>query len=381
MLKKVILFILVLGIYVSAITNASESNEHFGKSFNAEQVYLKVDSTERIFKLLSQKSLSNNELMEIESLVQSCDLKKALDDEENQLLHIACQNGHAKAVSILIDHGAIVDAVNIGYDTPLHVAASNGYSEIVQALILHGATINSQNLYRNTPLHLAAQNDQSHIVKILISHNAKIDIKGFDSKTPLHEAAEKGCTETVQILISLGANFNAEEYHCLTPLHLALVDGKMETANLLMSYGAKGINIVHKVLTYFENHDHNIIRPLEKNPHVFQNHPQKLFIACTLLAHRKKELIRHCFPLAQFTKEDAIKIITHLGHLCPNLKQSYCAKIIWLLPLLDVKFIKKIYTNLFLEKQKSHLAPILQINNICTALSKQTLWDVRFAFE
>ncbi|KAJ1496145.1 ankyrin repeat-containing domain protein, partial [Baffinella frigidus] len=54
-------------------------------------------------------------------------------------LHSAAAAGQWEMVSLLIDYGAAVNAVDGGGESPLHKAAGNGHAETVRALLNAGA--------------------------------------------------------------------------------------------------------------------------------------------------------------------------------------------------------------------------------------------------
>jgi hypothetical protein len=55
-------------------------------------------------------------------------------------------------VSLLIDHGADVNATNKFLWTPLHVAAAEGHTEVVRELARRGADILARTIHTNLPL-------------------------------------------------------------------------------------------------------------------------------------------------------------------------------------------------------------------------------------
>eukprot|EP01112_Ceratiomyxa_fruticulosa_P021505 TRINITY_DN758_c0_g1_i2.p1 TRINITY_DN758_c0_g1~~TRINITY_DN758_c0_g1_i2.p1 ORF type:complete len:518 (+),score=70.79 TRINITY_DN758_c0_g1_i2:261-1814(+) len=71
-------------------------------------------------------------------------------------LHISAERGHEKILSVLLDHGADVDATNGNNWTPLHIACSKGHRSVVEVLLSRGA--NRTKLVENfTPLNLAIE--------------------------------------------------------------------------------------------------------------------------------------------------------------------------------------------------------------------------------
>lgn len=62
----------------------------------------------------------------------------------NTALHYAASGGHKKAVQILINAGAHVEAANENGHTPLMEAASVGHVGVAKLLIENGAEVNTQ---------------------------------------------------------------------------------------------------------------------------------------------------------------------------------------------------------------------------------------------
>jgi len=54
-------------------------------------------------------------------------------------LHVASRLGNVDNVALLLQHGALPDAVTRDLYTPLHLAAREGHMEVVQLLLENGA--------------------------------------------------------------------------------------------------------------------------------------------------------------------------------------------------------------------------------------------------
>ncbi|KAL8609928.1 hypothetical protein ACOMHN_046849 [Nucella lapillus] len=99
---------------------------------------------------LHYASLGNN--MEVaENLLAGDADRRGMDpslrtEGQDTPLHVACSEGHAEMVGLLIKHGADVAAVNRGKNTLLHVAAMEGHEAIVKRLVTcPGVSINAKN--------------------------------------------------------------------------------------------------------------------------------------------------------------------------------------------------------------------------------------------
>lgn len=60
-------------------------------------------------------------------------------------LHSAAASGQISVVSLLLDLGVEVDAVNMFGNTPLHIACLNGQDVVVNKLLEYSAAVNSVN--------------------------------------------------------------------------------------------------------------------------------------------------------------------------------------------------------------------------------------------
>jgi ankyrin repeat protein len=112
-------------------------------------------------------------------------------------LHFAGFFGQPASVSLLIENGAVVDAIaaNSMKVMPLHSAASARNLEAVRLLLEHGAPPNARQEAGWVPLHAAAQNGDRPMVDLLLLHGADPRLSNDDGKTAAMVAREKGHAE------------------------------------------------------------------------------------------------------------------------------------------------------------------------------------------
>ena len=74
-------------------------------------------------------------------------------------LHVAAENNHIECAEVLLNDGALVDALRdeAKLETALHLAAANGYCEMALLLLSKHANPNARNRNGETPLHLACK--------------------------------------------------------------------------------------------------------------------------------------------------------------------------------------------------------------------------------
>ncbi len=89
------------------------------------------------------------------------------DAEDESVLHYACTWGNLRAVRLLVEAGANIDALQEMDKTPLHYAAAYQFLDIVEYLVGKGADPSRKDAFGYTPLEWAIQMGASDIENAL----------------------------------------------------------------------------------------------------------------------------------------------------------------------------------------------------------------------
>lgn len=133
-------------------------------------------------------------------------------DDGDTLLHVACSNGHANCVRLLIEKGSNVHAENHGdKETPLECVTwcdSNKLEEIYLLLMENGADINHQDALGRTPLigALSTEGGNAKAVEALLKYNPDTEVETPDEETAMTYAIVQGRPDILKMLIDAGAN-------------------------------------------------------------------------------------------------------------------------------------------------------------------------------
>jgi uncharacterized protein len=88
-------------------------------------------------------------------------------------LFMACTNGSAAMVELLVKAGADVNGVKANGTTPLMTAAASGSADAVKVLLDHGANVNAkETVHGQTALMFAAALNRDAVVRVLMAHKA-----------------------------------------------------------------------------------------------------------------------------------------------------------------------------------------------------------------
>ena len=120
-------------------------------------------------------------------------------------LHLAAAFGTPAAVDMLLQHGALVDAVskNPQRNQALHAALALGRDrESVRLLLAHGADPNAMQAGGFTPLFSAATANRRDLVEMLIESGALAQHRSDLGKTAAEFARERGHAEMAEWLES-----------------------------------------------------------------------------------------------------------------------------------------------------------------------------------
>ncbi|XP_072261734.1 nuclear factor NF-kappa-B p105 subunit isoform X2 [Pyxicephalus adspersus] len=134
-----------------------------------------------------------------------------LDRNGNSVLHLACKEGDATTLGILLKHQKITEIVNLPNNDGLsaaHIAVIANSMDCLRQLISMRADVNSQEQKSGrTPLHFAVEQDNISLAGCLILEgDACVDSTTYDGSTPLHIAAGRGSTKLTALLKAAGAD-------------------------------------------------------------------------------------------------------------------------------------------------------------------------------
>ena len=189
-----------------------------------------------------------------------------LDENNDTPLHKAVLCGQTEAVNCIIGEFADKCSPNsLGSRgrTILHIACHQGNAELVEILLTqHGLTsqLLSTDDDGNIPLHCAALGGNKTILKSLITkYECPVECRNHRGQTPLHCACVKGHDKIVKLLVTTyEADVNARDENDCTPLHIAAQLGHRkvvlcmvnEFGCSLITRGNNGKNVLHYTCQY-----------------------------------------------------------------------------------------------------------------------------------
>ncbi|KAG9480303.1 hypothetical protein GDO78_012009 [Eleutherodactylus coqui] len=146
-----------------------------------------------------------------------------LDRSGNSVLHLACKEGDAATLSILLNHPKISEIIDLPNNEGLnaiHEAVIANSMPCLRLMISAKADVNAQEQKSGrSPLHLAVEQDNISLAGcLLLEGDACVDSTTFDGNTPLHIAAGRGSTKLTALLKAAGADSLIENFE---PLYIA----------------------------------------------------------------------------------------------------------------------------------------------------------------
>ncbi|NWU22393.1 ANKR7 protein, partial [Dyaphorophyia castanea] len=126
-------------------------------------------------------------------------------------LHLACINGHADVVQLLVEKKCKLNPCDKFNQSPLMKAVEHQHGDCAVILLEHGANHDLRGASGTTALHFAAMGSGKSLVELLLEHGADIDAKNEFGYTPLLLAITENCEETVKFLLQKRADMNAQD--------------------------------------------------------------------------------------------------------------------------------------------------------------------------
>jgi ankyrin repeat protein len=155
--------------------------------------------------------------------------------EISSTLFAAAERNCIDLATLLLDHGASVDARDRLGARPLSRAARSGRLEMVDLLLQRGAPINARDLAGATALYVAAERGQAEVVQRLLDKGADTELKGRSGTSPVAAAAFAGRNHVVEMLLAHGADGRAADDTGKPPVVYAAASGEIDIVRQLLT--------------------------------------------------------------------------------------------------------------------------------------------------
>ncbi|KAJ5183363.1 ankyrin [Penicillium capsulatum] len=160
----------------------------------------------------------------VQMLLDSGHDVNSLDRFGHTPLKDAAKHGDRELVQMLLDYGADIAMAEKSPTgvTPLHVATHRETEshELLSLLLDHGANVNALDNSRETPLHWAASQPFPSHLHVLLERGANIEPRNTLGDTPLHCTAMAGMDANMQILCDHGADSKVVNRRGLSPMEV-----------------------------------------------------------------------------------------------------------------------------------------------------------------
>lgn len=251
---------------------------HFAAAFGNVEAFIHLEKNGANIKVLDNQSKNVlhyaamfGEVSFVQWLLKREIFDVSAKDSKNQTpLHLACNNGHIRVVSELLESGAEHSYADGGW-TPLLLAVRSKEEKLVELVAKHCKDVNCTNSLGenclhwaasttniklinyflnlidinkptsvgNTPLMFAAASSSVDVVNLLTNRGADISAVNKNGWNALHFACDAGNQKVIQVLIDKGVNINAQNNDKETPLITAVKKNKPKSVRLLLSNNAR----------------------------------------------------------------------------------------------------------------------------------------------
>jgi len=156
-------------------------------------------------------------------------------------LYIACQQGHAEVVSILLgDMRVEVNRPNGNEVTPFYIACQKGHLKVMSLLLADTRIDVSKAMNKgSTPLDIACQNDRKEVVSLLLKDlRVDVNFQQIEGNTPFNAACQAGHKDVVSLLLTdMRVDVDKPANHQCTPLWFASQNGHLPIIQVILVSG------------------------------------------------------------------------------------------------------------------------------------------------
>ncbi|XP_062913897.1 ankyrin repeat domain-containing protein 26-like isoform X2 [Mobula hypostoma] len=182
------------------------------------------------------KAASAGDLNRLRQLIKKKDVNQ-LDKQNRAPLHLACANGHADVVALLVENKSNLNICDNENRSPLMKAVQCEQERCVVILLSHDADPNLVDINVYTALHLAVLIPNITLATHLLEYGAHLDARDKNGYTPLLLAATRNHQKMAKCLLKKGADVNAKDKTGRTTLMIAASNGQTNLVKLLLRHG------------------------------------------------------------------------------------------------------------------------------------------------
>ncbi|KAK6523121.1 hypothetical protein TWF694_006016 [Orbilia ellipsospora] len=256
--KPLVLRLLVSYTAVSACSQVLAMTNYYGDKVNSKWTWLHLAAFFGMHGLIKTLLSGETELdaqdhiaqtplsvaakrghIEVVKLLAEKGAAVEVTDGERSALSLTAAEGHQAVANFLIERGANIESTeSFFYRTPLMFAVMFKRQAMVTLLLKHGANLNAKDFYESDSLWFALETGDESIVRLLVEKGSNIDRWDKYGRTPLMRMIEKGDEAMVRVLVDCGAGLEVVNKSGQTPLLLAMEQRREATARLLIEKGA-----------------------------------------------------------------------------------------------------------------------------------------------
>lgn len=172
------------------------------------------------------KSIEEGNINEIKDYLNGAKDLNSDFELENMLYYAIgnCQNDYFKTIELLINNGADINSHHSNLlETPLHrlCARVKPRIDVITMILEKGAEVNAINISGKTPVFHCNFNYSVELLNLLIKYGADINIRDKHKNSLLHDdyinCFDEHFEEFLKALISLGFDINSKNSSGLTP--------------------------------------------------------------------------------------------------------------------------------------------------------------------